>query len=432
VLQLGVIAGGAVSLTNGGNSLGTLAGFTDGTTAGFSFTNGAALTIGTMPLSQSQRGVTVDGTNGTVSSAVMATGVGKPSNPLAGLTTTGDIALTTTGGTSNNITISSAIDAPGRNVTLVSVGGITETPGIISATLAITAVGPVSMADPNQVGTLAASVTGAGNSFLFRNDSLDLAIGTVGAVVGITTNGGAITLETTNSGNLALSQAVSTGSSAVSTVTLTSAGTISGNGAITAGTLTGSSGGNASILGLNAVGTLGSFTSGGNFDFRTTTALAETGPVTASGALSVEAIGGALTLSGSLTSSGPVGITSDNSTIAQTAGIISGTTLFGSSNGATTLNDANLLTNLGPFANVGAGGFALTNAQTLTVTGALDAGTGALGLTTTAGNLALGAGLTAGTTVTLTSAGDDQSDGRGHHGGDTDREFDRWREPRRR
>src|SRR5205807_2614739 len=65
------------------------------------------------------------------------------------------------------------------NVTLDSAGSITETPPVIAATLSVTAVGPVTMADANQVGTLAASVTGAGNSFLFRNDSLDLTIGTV-------------------------------------------------------------------------------------------------------------------------------------------------------------------------------------------------------------------------------------------------------------
>ena len=72
--------------------------------------------------------------------------------------------------------------------------------------------------------------------------------------------------------------------------------------------------------------------------------------------------------------------------------------------GGAALNQANLVANLGPYTNTGAGGFALTDGRTLNVTGAVDAGTGDLALTTTSGNLAVGADLTAGTTVTLTSS----------------------------
>jgi hypothetical protein len=86
-------------------------------------------------------------------------------------------------------------------------------------------------------------------------------------------------------------------------------------------------------------------------------------------------------------------------------GLITAATLTGSSAGGTTLTQTNQLANLGPFTNTGAGGFALTDGQTLNVTGAVDAGTGALALTTTSGNLVVGAGLTAGTMVTLSSAG---------------------------
>jgi hypothetical protein len=250
-------SGTGVALTNAGNDVDTLA--FNNTAGSVAYRDTNALIIGS-----------VDGLT-----ASSNTGL-----PTTAITTGGDLTL--------SISLTSA-----GTVTLVSGGAVTELPPVIAPSLSVTAVGPVLMTDANQVGTLAASVTGAGNAFTFRNDSLDLTIGTVGGVSGITTNGGAITLQTTTSGNLILSQPVSTGSSSVSTVTLNSAGTItgSGSGAITAGTLTGTSGGDTSLVRPNAVGTLGSFTSGGKFDFRTTTALAETGPVSASGDLTLE-VGG--------------------------------------------------------------------------------------------------------------------------------------------
>ena len=104
------------------------------------------------------------------------------------------------------------------------------------------------------------------------------------------------------------------------------------------------------------------------------------------------------------TGSGAVSLTSTGTITEPAGGLISAATLTGTSVGGTTLNQTNLLTNLGPFTDGGAGGFALTNGQTLNVTAAIGAGTGGLALTTTSGNLVLGAGL-AGTTVTLTSAG---------------------------
>ena len=82
--------------------------------------------------------------------------------------------------------------------------------------------------------------------------------------------------------------------------------------------------------------------------------------------------------------------------------MITATTLTGSSVGGAALNSTNLLTNLGAFTNTGAGGFALTNAQTLTVTGAVDAGTATLGLTTTG----------AGHTLTVATTGSGIGDGK--------------------
>src|SRR5205085_12144915 len=91
------------------------------------------------------------------------------------ISSTGGIALTTTGPDAD-LTLAGILSAPGSNVTLVSDGAITQTPPVIAATLGITSVGPVSMLDANQVGTLAAGVTGVGNGFAFRNDGSDLTI----------------------------------------------------------------------------------------------------------------------------------------------------------------------------------------------------------------------------------------------------------------
>ena len=99
-------------------------------------------------------------------------------------------------------------------MTLVSDGAITQTPSVIAATLGITSVGPVSMLDANQVGTLAASVTGVGNGFVFRNDGTDLMIGTVGGLSGITTNNGEVLIQATTSGNVAVNQPINAGTAA--------------------------------------------------------------------------------------------------------------------------------------------------------------------------------------------------------------------------
>src|SRR5205823_3262643 len=61
----------------------------------------------------------------------------------------------------SNINLAATIDMAGRTLQLIAGAGISETPPVIASTLSITAVGPVSMLDANQIGTLAANVTGA-------------------------------------------------------------------------------------------------------------------------------------------------------------------------------------------------------------------------------------------------------------------------------
>ncbi len=92
----------------------------------------------------------------------------------------------------------------------------------------------------------------------------------------------------------------------------------------------------------------------------------------------------------------PKGAISESGNGAITAGQLRGT-----SNNGVTLNGTNDIARLGPFTNTGSGGFSLTNAGQLDVTGAVNAGTGDLSLTTTANGIVIGGDLTAGGTVVL-------------------------------
>ncbi len=120
------------------------------------------------------------------------------------VTATTNLNLTTAG----DLALNAAITASGKTVTLNSSGGITQTPGITAASLRIISVLSVDMADANQIGTLAASVTGAGSTFAFRNDATSLSIGTVDGTAGVTTNNGNIVLETTTSGDITINAPV--------------------------------------------------------------------------------------------------------------------------------------------------------------------------------------------------------------------------------
>jgi hypothetical protein len=68
-----------------------------------------------------------------------------------------------------------------------------------------------------------------------------------------------------------------------------------------------------------------------------------------------------------------------------------------------TLNAANTITKLGAF-TTNNNAFALTDANALSITGAINAGTGTLKLKTTSGNLTLKALVTAGTTTLISAA----------------------------
>ena len=160
--------------------------------------------------------------------------------------------------TSGDITVSNAITL--TNVTTLDLetgGGVSETTSpnvgtIAVADLVVRAVNAVTLTNANDVSanTLAADVTGAGQGFSFVNSG-DLTIGTVDGVSGITTNGGAIAVSTTN-GDLTVNQPVRTTASG-GTITLSSTGAFTSNAAGTVSTQGGAlnivAGGDATIGG---------------------------------------------------------------------------------------------------------------------------------------------------------------------------------------
>jgi filamentous hemagglutinin family protein len=92
--------------------------------------------------------------------------------------------------------------------------------------------------------------------------------------------------------------------------------------------------------------------------------------------------------------------------ITETSSITAGVFKGKSTGGATLDDSSNEIAAMGAFTNTGAGGFSLTDGETLKVShGAIAAGTGDLSLTTLTGDIDLLYGISAGGTVTLTSAG---------------------------
>jgi filamentous hemagglutinin family protein len=324
-------------------------------------------------------------------------------NPLTGALLTGalsgvvtddaNIGLRVT--TSGDLTLAASVAAGAAGIGLESAGAVSQTAGAVSgSTLEVSAVGAVSLPDANAVPVLAGQATGAGSSFLFRDDGLGLTIGTtptlvetgtgtppsaqmlsVSGLAGVTAAGGNILLETTTSGSLALADPVDAGAGAVG---LASAGTVtqdpapiiaSSLGILSADRVSlGAFGGAAD---LNKVGVLAGevLNPGQSFVFRNDAASLTIGtaditdrfgtrlrnPLTGAlltGALSGVAtnnanIGLRVTTSGDLTlaasvAAGTAGIGLESAgAVSQTVGAVSGGTLEVSAVGAVSLPDAN-------------------------------------------------------------------------------------------
>lgn len=307
------------------------------------------------------------------------------------------------------ISITSALDTAGTGILSLQTGStISQSATITEGSLAVRAVGAITLNSSNSIGTLAASVTGSGNAFQFTNNGA-FTVGTVDGVTGVSTNGAAISL-TSGTGLLTISNAVNAGTS---TVTLTGDdaainATVTGNGGITVQPSTGS----RSIF-LNNAGT------GLSLATAELTNLATTGTLTigASGGTGSIGIGGtsaiglgatnySLTLrGGAVTFSNGITLNSSKTFTFNTAGIANGTgTEVTSSGGTLVLNTTGAVTMDSAVANFGAstvsgGAVSVTNTSSLSVSGAVAASSN-FSLATTGGT----SDLTVSNTITGTGA----------------------------
>jgi filamentous hemagglutinin family protein len=359
-------AGGNFTLASGSNDVGTLA----ANTGTIDFANGNALIVGT-----------VAGTTG-----VSASGL---------------VTLTTTI-TGDGLTINGPL--AGTAVDLASAGTITQnSAGTITATtLTGSSNGAVTLTSANDIAGLGAFATSNGALSLTTGESL--------AVNGpVNTGTGNLSLTTTGTGSNIVVDGALTDSG---TATLTSAGTISegSGGVITAATLTGSANGAVVLTGNNAVTSLGAITTnGGSLSFTDAQSLTINTAFnmgTANLTFATSGTGSNLAIDAALTGA-TIDLVSSGAISQNSAGVITATTLTGSSSGATTLTSANQITDLGAFTNSAAGGFALTDGKTLTVNGAVNAGSGNLSLTTTGAgnNIVIEKSITDGATARLVSSG---------------------------
>ncbi len=305
--------------------------------------------------------------------------------------------------TATSFTIDTALDFAGDNVTLNSTGAIAETTGSLDAlSLVGGSAGGAALGGANMVRTLDAFTnTGSGGFSLSDGETLTVS----GAV-----NAGTGNLSlTTTSGNIDIASQLTAGTEA----DLVSAGTVSesGSGAISAAQLAGSSAGEAAFGGSNMIGTLNAFTNTGSGGF----SLSDGETLTVSGALnagadnlSLTTTSGDLDIANQLTTSAEADLVSAGTITEGGSGAISAAKFTGSSAGGATLNGANLIGTLEAFTNSGAGGFALTNSETLTTDDTINAGTGDMTLTTTGADndIVIKEAITAGGTITLDSAGD--------------------------
>ena len=330
-----------------------------------------------------------------------------------GSASTGNIVLA--GGTGGVALAASVTTASGKTVTIGSTDTINQTSGsIVTTGLALTAANAIALTGPNAVGTVAASIIGSKQAFSLNNTATSLTVGIVGAVTGIATNNGAVSLTTTTSGDINLGQAIGAGTG---TVALTSAGSIGqSGGSIVAKNLAVMALNAVALTGANKVGTVAASVTGASQGFSLNNTLTSltvdtvgvvTGIATNNGNVVLST-----TTSGGMALNQNIGAGTGNVTLTaagginQTGGSITAATLTGSSSGgaATSLTNANLVTNLGAFSSNGPS-FAFTNNQALTTTGVLNAA-GNLALTTTTGDLTLGANVSSSVNkLTLISAG---------------------------
>jgi filamentous hemagglutinin family protein len=313
---------------------------------------------------------------------------------------------------SGNLVLGGDVDTgPAGAVELVSTGTITQTGGIITAsTLGGASNGAATLTDQNQVATLGGFTTTAGA--LAFTDAIASGL-TIGGDV--SAGGGDIAITSTAPG-ATLTLAANLTTDPTHAVTLISAGPIvQSAGAIKTSTVSGSSVGGAALTGANLFSNLGPFA---NLDASEVTivdslpsGLTVTGAVDAGAgnALSLITTAGPLTLAADVSAAGGMITLASAGAISQTAGIITTGALTGSSSGGARLTDANQFATLTGFTNADSGAISLTDAQSLTISGALDnttvllrAGVGRdIAIDVTAGDLTATAPITAAGDVAL-------------------------------
>ena len=215
--------------------------------------------------------------------------------------------------------------------------------------------------------------------------------------------------ETTTAGSITVNVALDM-TGIATTLDLRSTGAVTQNlsDTLTVDTLTGAAG-SANLTQPNLIGTLAGFTTSGGFALTDDQALTVTGTVKDTGTgqtVALSTLIGGLTLSGTFAAPADTLTLTSAGAISQTGGSIDVGTLTGSATTSTSLTQPNLVGTLGAFST--STGFALTNNQTLGVTGPLiDTGSGqTVALTTLIGGITFSGAVDApADTLTLSSKG---------------------------
>ncbi len=245
-IDLRGVTGGSVPLTGLNVSGGTFTVHNNITTAGpVNFGNSQTIlsaTSGTTTFALITGGNPVhitsalDASGGGTANLIVSTSAGGTAGAITlanvgGTTPLNNLTLTTTGGTNGQITLPGTLHVGGTLST--SGGGVNESAsGTIQASaLLLQGAGTYALGNANQVGTLAANVTG---KLTFGSVS-DVTVGIIGLVSGINTNGSALTL---NASGHALTAAapILAGATALTAGTITISGGLVASG--TAGSLT--------------------------------------------------------------------------------------------------------------------------------------------------------------------------------------------------
>jgi filamentous hemagglutinin family protein len=385
--------GGNAFLTNS-NSIGALSGFSVAGDLRFTDAGGAgALTLGSLNAGDAYfnaDGIVIAGllnigpTNGTLgltsNGGISETGAGViEAKTLTGTDSGGDVTLLQ----GNSITTLGSFAAAGNNFSLHNAIGL-DIAGLVSADSIV--LSGTSLTE--STGRLVANALATGAGSFTGNVSLSGA-NTINTLGGFTLSAGTLTFDDT--GLLTVDGPVNAPTTTLFAQTLAIAGTINastrlalestGNitettgGFISTPSLTSGGtviGGFVSLANVNSITTLGSFSVTGNLTLDDGGSLSIAGPVTADSA-AFTANGIAIT--GAL-GAGHVNLAS-NAGITEPGGIITASTLTGTSADAVSLLDGNSITTLGGFA-LTSGNFSFDNASSLNIAGLVGAATIAL------------------------------------------------------